>query len=299
MLSACLETVLPQLQKSPLKTSLVVVENSAVASCGDLVIRLQDTFSSVGIKYLLEPDLGIPFARNTAVHRALQLQADWIVFIDDDEEAYPDWFEKLTGAIDTWDADVFHAPTQPIYPPHYPVWMRTKQFQGGDTGSVLSSAATGNTLARSWLFTEHGLGLRFDTDLRFTGGSDVELFSRATQKGATIRWIGDAIVTEHVPEARLTPKWLLQRAQRNAANTVAITRKERGHLSAILLAVSSTARLAVEAVGAAVILLFNSFKPETVPRHAFRLRTKLAKIKGYLMPLLGLAVEPYKNVEGR
>ena len=97
MLSRCLASVLPQLEASPLNTSLVVVENGERSACRDDVLRLRERFTAVRIEYELEPELGIPFARNKAVETALNLDADWIVFIDDDEEARADWFEKLTS----------------------------------------------------------------------------------------------------------------------------------------------------------------------------------------------------------
>lgn len=299
MLSVCLNSVLPQLSASTIQTSLIVVENSNSSTCRDLIARFKNAFPSVRIEYVLEPEPGIPFARNAGVERALMLQADWIIFIDDDEEACEGWFENLTAAVDRWDADVFHGPVRPIYPADCPDWLRMKQFDGGADGTIISSAATGNTMAHSRLFSATGLGLRFDAGLRFSGGSDVELFSRATQSGATIRWINNAVVREHVPATRLSSRWLLLRTQRNAANTVTIMRKQHGYTSALALGLSKAGRLAVEALAATLLLPVIGFRSEKTSRHIFKIRTKLAKLRGYFFSLLGFSPKPYRNVEGQ
>lgn len=299
MLWTCLASVLPQLASSIHQTSIIVVENSAAPSCGHVVRRFKESYPSVPLNYLVEPELGIPIARNTALDGAMALIPDWIVFIDDDEEACDGWFEQLIAAADRWDADVIHAPVELIYPPECPAWMRMKQFHGGEDGTIISSAATGNTLARSWLFSETGLGLRFDTQLRFTGGSDVDLFFRATQGGATIRWINNAVVMEHVPAARQSAKWLLQRAQRNAANTVTLTLKQRGFFSAMALSLRNAVRLSLEAIGSLCLVIVFLTRSDRLSPRIFKLRKKIAKLKGYLTPLFGYSVEPYRHVEGR
>lgn len=299
MLWTCLASVLPQLAASIHRTCIIVVENSSAPSCDHVVRRFRENFPSVQLDYVVEPELGIPIARNTALEKALALNADWLVFIDDDEEASDGWFEQLVAAADQWDADVIHAPVALIYPPECPAWMRMKQFCGGADGTIISSAATGNTIARAWLFSESGLGLRFDRQLRFTGGSDVDLFFRATQGGATIRWINNAVVVEHVPAARQTPQWLLQRAQRNAANIVTLTLKQRGYFSALTLALRNAARLSFEALGTLCLTILLLERSEKSSRRIFKLRKKIAKLKGYLAPLFGFSFEPYRHVEGQ
>lgn len=299
MLSACLNSVLPQLAASTVQTTLIMVENSDNPACRDLMACFRDAFPSVRIEYLMEPELGIPFARNAGVERALKLHADWIVFIDDDEEACEGWFENLTAAASRWDADVFHGPVRLIYPADCPEWIRMKQFDGGANGTIVASAATNNTMARSRLFSASGLGLRFDTSLRFSGGSDVELFSRATRSGAMIRWIDDAVVREHVPTTRQSSRWLLLRMQRNAANTVTIIRKQHGYTSALALGLSKAGRLAIEAFTASLLLPLIAFGGEKASRQTFKIRTKLAKLRGYFLSLLGFSPKPYRNVDGR
>ncbi|MEJ2117431.1 MAG: glycosyltransferase [Alphaproteobacteria bacterium] len=290
MLARCLSSVLPQLQASSLSASLVVVENGDQPSCRHTVLRMRERFPSVRIQYELEPELGIPFARNKAVETALSLKADWIVFIDDDEEAQADWFEKLTAAIEEWNADVFHGPVKLIYPENHPEWMRAKSFDGGARGAILETASTNNTLARARLFSDEGLGLRFDTHLRFTGGSDVELFRRAVKAGAVIRWVDDAFVTEHVSDQRLAAKWLLGRTCREAANASNLLIKEYGYRTALRVSAVRCGRLGLEAVIHATLTGLTVARPEIASRHLFRTRNKISKLTETLALLSGLSV---------
>lgn len=52
-----------------------------------------------------EPRRGIPFARNTAVARALET-ADFIAFIDDDEVPEPTWLDELLRVQREYRSDV-------------------------------------------------------------------------------------------------------------------------------------------------------------------------------------------------
>jgi succinoglycan biosynthesis protein ExoM len=298
MLARCLDTVLPQLQASPLSTSLVVVENGNQPSCRHAVLRRRDRFPLVRMEYELEWELGIPFARNKAVDVALRLGADWIVFIDDDEEAQANWFEKLTAAIGEWDADAFHGPVELVYPENHPQWMRMKSFDGGVNGAILEGAATNNTMAWSRLFSSDGLGLRFDTRLRFSGGSDIELFRRAVRGGAVIRWINDAFVTVHIPPQRRSATWLLKRTRRETANASNFFIAEHGFGATLWFAARKCGRLTLEMAFHMGMAILAVRQRESAARHAFKAKSKLSKLAGLIGALVGQQLDPYRSPEG-
>lgn len=298
MLARCLASVLPQLQHSQRNTSLVVIENGGEPTCRDAVLAMRKRFPAVRIEYELERELGIPFARNRAVEVALQIGANWIVFIDDDEEAHTDWFDKLTSAIGEWDADVYHGKVTLIYPDRHPEWMRMKSFNAGVSGTVLDTAATNNTMARARLFSEDGFGLRFDTRLRFTGGEDVELFHRAAKAGATIRWIGDAVVFERIPEQRLSADWLCKRTRSQAASAAMVVIRGHSFRTAARIIAVRCARLMLELVFHAAMATITFVAPGMYSKHHFKVQDKISKIAGYLDPMSGVFLDPYRSVEG-
>lgn len=298
MLSACLRSVLPQLAASPVNTSLVVVENGPNPTCRELVEALARDFRTVRVEYLQELELGIPFARNAAVEAALRHGADWIVFIDDDEQADEGWLDGILNAFGNWEADIFRGPVKFIYPDGHPEWKRMKPFDGGPTGKILKSGTTNNTAARAWLFSEDGLGLRFDTSLRFTGGSDIELFNRASRHGAVIRWVREASMHEHVSGARLTSKWHLRRTERVAANKILFMIRDAGFGVALRFAMQKSFRLAIQLALQSILIPLTVIAPRRAASETFKLRNKFARMKGYMMPILGRSLEPYRTVEG-
>src|SRR5438309_10345348 len=63
---------------------VLIVDNDPEGS-GRVVVEEAQRTSRHPIVYEIEPERGIPFARNRGVERAAELGADFIAFIDDDE----------------------------------------------------------------------------------------------------------------------------------------------------------------------------------------------------------------------
>ena len=231
MLRACLESLTTQNVPPGISLALIVVENDSVTRCAKLVSQLNER-SPVPITYAFEPRLGIPVARNRALAIALELQPDWIAFIDDDETAAPEWIANFVETSKTLQCDVLQGPVESVYPEAPPSWMKIPVRKHQPTGLELRTAATSNTFMRARLACPKGLALRFNEGMRFTGGSDNEYFFRAADLGARICWSNETPVYENVPRIRLTLRWQLYRSLRVAANTVAIQESRLGRKSA-------------------------------------------------------------------
>jgi succinoglycan biosynthesis protein ExoM len=227
MLKDCLRSLMVQETPSQVRLTVVVVENDAESRCRSLVEEMARQPGAPRIVYGHEAEIGIPFARNRSLDLALEHDADWIGFIDDDEIASPDWIAKLAAAAARLDADVLQGPVEAIYPPQASRLLQ-KAAKRRPTGTRRCTAYTNNTLMRASIARKQGLGLRFDEAMRFTGGSDVEFFSRAVAHGAVIRWVDEAVVSESVPMARLTLRWQLERARRTGANRACLDAQRNG-----------------------------------------------------------------------
>ncbi|MCZ2810479.1 glycosyltransferase [Modestobacter sp. VKM Ac-2979] len=187
------------------------------------------------VRYVLEPEPGIAAARNRVL--AESHDRDVLVFIDDDERPRDDWLAQLlgthrrTGAAAVAGAVVsdFSGPVDP--------WL----VEGGffvrrrlPTGTPIDVAATNNLLLD--LRQLRPTGLRFDVAFGASGGEDT-LFTRGiAQRGLTMVWCDEAVVTDVVPVDRATRSWVLRRAF-SSGNSVS-----RVHLA---LAGSAAARLRV------------------------------------------------------
>jgi len=295
MLMACLKSVLPQLEASDVKTSLVVVENDSEPKNKQAVLDLSDHYPSVQVEYRLEIGLGIPLARNTAVETALELGADWVFFIDDDEEACEGWFAAYLDAFAKWDADIFRGPVRYVYPETQPDWLRLKSFDGGSTGSPIKTAITNNLAMSAEIFSISGLGLRFDNRLRFTGGSDVALSRQATAKGATIRWIREAEVLEKQYGRRLTKAWLLERTERVAATDIAIIASQGSQKAALRLATARCPRLVLQAALKFLLIPAVAWRPAQMASIYYAAICKLFRARGLIRGLSGRLPSPYAS----
>jgi succinoglycan biosynthesis protein ExoM len=189
------------------QVGVVVVDNDPDRSAEPVV---DDASRELGmpIRYVHEPRRGIPFARNTAVEQSGAV--DFIAFLDDDEEAEPDWLVELLRVRDRYDADVVNSPVVPRFPEGFPEWLASGGFYDPprrETGTLIPSATSGSVLFKREVF-DHG---PFAEWAALSGGSDTHFFTRARLAGRRLVWADEAIVHETVPLTRATPRWLLAR----------------------------------------------------------------------------------------
>jgi succinoglycan biosynthesis protein ExoM len=236
-LRECLDSLLGQEISPGISLVLVVVENDHHAHMREIVEATARERASISVIYAHEPRIGIPLARNCALAHALEHNPDWIGFIDDDEVAAPDWLMSFVHAAKSVPCDVFQGPVEYRYATPTPDWLPLPARKFQPTGLPLRTAATSNTFMRARIARPDGLGLRFNENMRFSGGSDNEYFYRAADLGARICWMNDAVVFESVPESRTTLEWRRARSLRVAANSVFIQQGRLGLLAAIAICV--------------------------------------------------------------
>lgn len=297
MLRQCVQSLLAQQHDSALlRWRLVVVENDAVGAARSIFESLCPAPSQH--RFVQEPKLGIPFARNLAIETALDMDADLIAFIDDDEIAPLDWLQTLYEALVGCDADVVQGGVRQLSQgaaaemfPDFSARKHAKLRQA-------ETAATCNTLMRSWLAREPHM-LRFDESMRFTGGSDLEFFMRASQAGATImRAPGIVLLEERVAE-RETYKYRARRSFAAGGNYHARITKNCGPLTALR-------RIVFRALGNALSglarLLVGLVRWPLAPRAGRRsIESGLVSLHfaaGCWAAALGARAQPYLHVQG-
>ena len=166
MLLATLQSVVKLIVPQNGALSIVVVENDLLPLSRDVIEGIRAT-TSVPIKHVLEPRIGIPYARNRSLEAALAENADWIAMLDDDETAPPNWLTLLFDACTSFNADVATGSVRQvpdIAPPH---WWKPLSGLGKPTGFLRRDAYTNNVMFHSKLIAASGFGLRFDDRLTF------------------------------------------------------------------------------------------------------------------------------------
>ena len=105
-LERALASLMAQRGLQDLSPELIVVDNSADANARELVARLAEK-SPFPLHYVSEPRPGVANARNAGAAAA---QGRWIAFLDDDEEADPDWLAALARVARERKADAVFRP---------------------------------------------------------------------------------------------------------------------------------------------------------------------------------------------
>jgi len=213
-----LRRVLHSLDKQTFKKSAkpiidwIVVDNKPSAITESVC---SDFFKGRSLAYYKEMQKGIPFARN----RVLEMVAtdtDFLVFIDDDEEASDRWLDELLFVQATCDADIVAGPVSPLFVSFPPDWVvkgkffELKRFQ---TGESIFNIYTGNMLIKYPRVMREKI--RFNEKFALTGGSDLLLSKRLHLNGWKMVWADDALVYEWVSQERVSARWIVQRRYRH------------------------------------------------------------------------------------
>lgn len=158
------------------------------------------------LRYVHAPARNISVARNACLE---QCDTEWLAFIDDDEQATPEWLGRLAAA--RGGADIVFGTCRALYPPAAPEWARAGDFHSNRLAGNDASwnGYTSNVLLAMPFVRQHAL--RFAPELGQTGGEDTLFFFAAHQAGARFAYVPDAVVTEPVDPARLGMGWLLRR----------------------------------------------------------------------------------------
>ncbi|MFT4075013.1 MAG: glycosyltransferase family 2 protein [Asticcacaulis sp.] len=187
--------------------SLIICDNSPEASAKAQVEGFEAPFS---VTYIHEPRTGVANARNSAVSAC---EADFIAFLDDDEEAPADWLNRLLMAQKHFGADVVFGPVTARIPAetrdnrayfeHFfsrfgPAQSEILPHYYGCGNSLLKTAALASKAPFSTLQNE-------------MGGEDDILFTAMKAEGRVMAWAADAPVFEDVPPARATLAYTLKR----------------------------------------------------------------------------------------
>ena len=207
-----------EFSKSQVALELNVVDNDPDGSAEPVCSNLRP---EVGfpINFRIEPRRGIPFARNCSV-AMIAPEADFAVFVDDDETVKPDWLEQLLRVQREHDADVVSGPVLPRFLSAPPPWIVKGRFfepARHKTGKRIDRAYTNNTLVRPDVLRR--TAPPFDERMVLTGGTDKLFFRHVHEAGYRMVWADEAIVYDWVPESRTTVRWILRRAYRYGITT--------------------------------------------------------------------------------
>ncbi len=152
---------------------------------------------------------------------------EWIIVIDDDEVAGPDWIETMTAAASNLNVDIIGGPQKPIFEGTTSTkWSRHPVFSPAhqQSGKVPIIYSTGNVLIAAKVL--HSMGYPYlDEQFNFLGGGDSDFYARCRKKGYSFGWEAGAPVIETIPTRRTETSWLNARGLRNGAISALIEKR--------------------------------------------------------------------------
>ena len=227
MVANLLDSIAKLKRSSTFTFEVVLVENGTQLFLRSLVDEFRTRSLDIPIHYIHEPNIGIVYARNTALDFARSAGFDKLAFVDDDEVVEPEWLLQLHTAQTEQKLDLIGGPVRsflrarPIGFFQRMLWksymcrsLRVEQVSNrrnakGHCGHIM--LATNN-----WMLDLNNLTdktQRFDMRYNLSGGEDTAFFYEFKKAGGKTGWARNAIVKEEIPLERLTVKYQYERAR--------------------------------------------------------------------------------------
>lgn len=190
---------------------VLVVDNDPLAHARGQVEDFASQSTGLTVRYQNEREPGISAARNHALD--CSVNSDLLVFVDDDERPTDSWLRHLLATYRICEPAAVVGPVISEYEHTPDPWIEAGEFfkrRRLPSGTKLTVAATNNLLLDLRQVRERDV--RFDLEFGITGGDDTMFTRQLHLRGGDMIWCDEAIVLDIVPAARLTRKWVLQRA---------------------------------------------------------------------------------------
>lgn len=217
-------------QRTDLPFRVVVVDNDARGRQGFALAERVLAGGPLRGLASVEPEQGNCNAINTCFRVALAAfpEARYLLMIDDDEVASPEWLGRMVEAAEDHRAHLVGGPVFPAFAPgtsaavaRHPVFFPAY----GRSGAVPRIYGSGNVLIRRDAFARLA-NPTFHASFNFLGGGDTDFFLRCQQAGLDAYWNHEAEVTEEVPPERTRPGWILRRCLRIGAINMHVERRQ-------------------------------------------------------------------------
>ncbi len=219
MLDDALESIARMHVPPRLRWELLVVDNASTDHTANVVTAWKDRLP---LRYVHEAEPGLSAARNRALR---DVQAEWIVFTDDDVRVDGEWLTALAKACRCWpQASYLAGRILPTYEPDRPAWLTpsceallagvvVRFAPDADAGPL--SAALPRPMGANLAFRAEALraigGFRTDlgrNGVSLIGGEEVAVLAaleRADHHGV---YVPDAVVHHRTSTDRLSRRFL-------------------------------------------------------------------------------------------
>ena len=234
MLSNCILKINELDMPANVKLNILIVDG-ALDTHKEQVEHIKQ-ISKFPLLYNISKKNGIASNRNQLMDFAIEKNADYIAFIDDDEYPNKNWIFNLYNNLKKHNADVAAGGVNYIKPDNLPdsipqyliehfcsKAMNKKTSIIANKTTIFHKLATNNILLSIDLCKKQKL--YFDEKFNFTGGEDTDFFTRSNLLNNSHLWVNNAEVYEIVTNERISLKYLFQRRKAVAMGRIALHKK--------------------------------------------------------------------------
>lgn len=203
----------------------LIVDNDPLGSARSVVESFRQSFPGVNIRYVVEPEPGIPAGRNRAMDEAHSAGANVLCFTDDDTRPADGWLRHLVQCFgDQHPAMVFGPARFEMLQQATGLWSKflsrsliaksefvAKYAARQARKGIVHIGGTGNCLMNLDWVRERGI--RFSANMVESGGEDTIFREEVRREGGVIRWCEQAIVHEQLPVDRVSVRYQFSRAR--------------------------------------------------------------------------------------
>jgi succinoglycan biosynthesis protein ExoM len=203
LLKNCIESILNQI--TTYHYEIIVCDNDIEETAKDVVSDFSNIF------YYVQPAKGLANIRNFAISKS---NSEFILFIDDDEYASPNWISSMMQCQLNFNADVVLGGLVYEVPENFPSYIKKSchfkpRIRLDGKRAKLNDGYTGNTLVKRDLFL-----LRtppFQVKFNFVGGEDTDFFNFLLKNNKIIVFSEFSIIFEVQDKNRLNLFWFFRR----------------------------------------------------------------------------------------
>lgn len=188
---------------------IIIVDNDPDESAKSIIENYQAAGSTT-IKYYTQPIKNISLTRNKCVTNA---SGEYIMFIDDDEVAAPEWIQSMVDTIINYNADAAFGRVLSHFDEGAPEWIKTNQLYNRETpptGTEALLTRSGNCIIKASILKN--IPGPFNPDYGITGGEDTYLFEGLRKRGAKFVNCYEGWISEYIPPERATLSYIMKRS---------------------------------------------------------------------------------------
>ncbi len=287
-LKLCIESIIEQ--KTKFKYDIIIVDNDSESNIKKPVQKISAE-KKVNIKYYIENKKGIPFARNKCVE-VTKNNYEYLIFIDDDEEASDNWLNSLVRSIKEFNCDVVIGPVLSEFNHKTYKSINVKEFfnrKRYNSGSIMKNGRTGNMIAHSYLFKKYKQP--FEVGFNKMGGSDSHFFKKIHKDGFITKWNDEAIVKEIVPEQRTKISWIIKRMMRVGASNAYSDILDKNYKKILVKNIAAIINIFIKTTLAPIALIREMVLNKPI---FMRYLSKIFKSTGYFFGTIRIKINDYK-----